>query len=176
MSRDALEVCREALRMASEAGARISFDPNMRPELLPPDRAREAFAPFIKAADILLPTADELLLLTGEATEADAVGLLLREKPGRIIAVTRGAEGCSVYAENQAVDAPGFAVDEIDPTGAGDCFDAGFLTALLEGMALDEAARLANACGALAVTEKGPMAGAKSRAEVEEFIASNERA
>ena len=174
MSQRALDVCREALRMALDAGALISFDPNLRPELLPADQARDAFAPFVAAADVLLPTADELLLLTGEATENDAVNLLLREKPRRVIVVTRGADGCTVYAKGERLDVAGFAVDEVDPTGAGDCFDAGFATGLLEGMALDEAARLANACGALAVTAKGPMAGAMARGAVEEFIASNE--
>ena len=77
MSERALEVCREALDMATAAGALISFDPNLRPELLPPDQARVAFADFIAAADVLLPTADELLLLTDTAREADAVAQLL---------------------------------------------------------------------------------------------------
>ena len=75
--------------------------------------------------------------------------------------------------DGERLDVAGFAVDEIDPTGAGDCFDAGFLCGLLEGMALDEAARLANACGALAVTAKGPMAGAMTRTDVERFMASS---
>ena len=61
----------------------------------------------------------------------------------------------------------GFPAAEIDPTGAGDCFDAGVLAELLAGKSPAEAAALANACGALAVSVKGPMSGAKSRAEVE---------
>ena len=65
---------------------------------------------------------------------------------------------------------PAYDANEIDPTGAGDCFDAAFITGVLEEMPVREAAQLANACGALAVTEKGPMAGAKSRAAVERFI------
>ena len=173
MSPAALDVCSQALRMAREAGALISFDPNLRPELLPIDQARTAFAPFIAAADVLLPTAEELLPLTGAGREADAVAALLHESPGRVIVLTRGAAGCTVYSSGERLDVAGFAVDEIDPTGAGDCFDAGFLCGLLEGMALDEAARLANACGALAVTAKGPMAGAMTRTDVERFMASS---
>ena len=68
------------------------------------------------------------------------------------------------------MDVTGYAVEEIDPTGAGDCFDAAFITGVLEGMPMREAAQLANACGALAVTAKGPMAGARKRAEAELFI------
>jgi sugar/nucleoside kinase (ribokinase family) len=70
---------------------------------------------------------------------------------------------------------PGFDVEEIDPTGAGDCFDAGFLVSWLEGAGPLSAARFANACGALAVTARGPMAGAKTRTEVEAFMQKAER-
>ena len=170
MSENALHVCRQALDMAQDAGALISFDPNLRPELLPPDQARIAFEPFIAAADILIPSAEELLQLTATSTVADAVDLLLAQRPDRRIVVTRGALGCSVYTAEGSVDAPGFPADEIDPTGAGDCFDAGFITALLQGKTVAEAAQLGNACGALTVNAKGPMAGAKGRADVERFI------
>ena len=171
MSAAALRVCREALRLAVEAGALISFDPNLRPELLPPEEARIAFAEFMSAAAVLLPTADELLQLTAAGSIDGAVDMLLAECPERIIVVTHGADGCAVYSAAGAVNVPGCAVKEVDPTGAGDCFDAGFLSALLAGKSPLEAARLANACGALAVTVKGPMAGAMTRAEVERFLA-----
>lgn len=170
MSEAVLSVCQEALELAQEAGALISFDPNLRPELLPPEAARIAFAPFIAAADILLPTEAELLQLTGADSFEEAIDLLMTARPERRIVVTRGAAGCSIFKKAARLDVPGFAVDEVDPTGAGDCFDAAFVSGLLGGLPLREAARLANACGALAVTEKGPMAGAKSRADVERFM------
>ena len=170
MSGSVLTVCKEALVMALEAGALISFDPNLRPELLPAEEARIAFAPFIDAADIFLPTETELLQLINASTTEEAIEELLRARPDRKIVVTRGAAGCSVYTKDALMDISGYAADEIDPTGAGDCFDAGFLAGLLEGKSLREAAQLANACGALAVSAKGPMAGAKSRAIVENFM------
>ncbi len=171
MSAQARDVCREALDMARAAGALISFDPNLRPQLLPLAAARECFAPFIAAADILLPTAEELLQLTGAATSDAAAAELLAQRRGRIIVMTRGANGCAVFTDAARLDSPGFAVTELDPTGAGDCFDAGFLCELLRGQPLAAAARYANACGALAVTAMGPMAGARPRADVEAFLA-----
>ena len=170
MSEAALAVGHEALAMARNAGALISFDPNLRPELLPAHRARVAFAPFIASADIFLPTEAELLQLTNGDSEEAAIADLLRARAERAIVVTRGAQGCSVYTRNERINVPGYVVQEVDPTGAGDCFDAGFLAGLLEGMPLREAAQLANACGALAVSAKGPMAGANSRAAVERFM------
>lgn len=172
MSGDVLRVCQAALRMAIEAGALVSFDPNLRPELLGADEARVAFADFMTAADILLPTAEELLQLTGRDSIDQAAGKLIAERAERTIVVTRGAAGCTVYDKSGAVDVPGFAVNEIDPTGAGDCFDAGYLSAWLNGEPAVAAARFGNACGALAVTAKGPMAGAKGRADVARFMES----
>ena len=170
MSGDALAVCRRALELAQRAGALISFDPNLRPEMMSPQQAQVAFAPFIAAADILIPTEEELLQLTAASALDEAIDHLLAERPGRIIAVTRGAAGCSVYTADGRIDAAGFPAQEIDPTGAGDCFDAGFITALLEGQTVAEAARLGNACGALTVSAKGPMTGAKGRADVQRFM------
>lgn len=170
MSDAVLSVCHKALDMAINAGAQISFDPNLRPELLPPDKARIAFAPFIAAADIFLPTEAELLQLSGAVTANDAVAELLAKRPDRRIVVTRGEDGCSVFTADGRIDVAGYAVREVDPTGAGDCFDAGFISGILEGMPIREAAQLGNACGALAVSARGPMAGAKSRAEVDRFM------
>jgi sugar/nucleoside kinase (ribokinase family) len=169
---DALALGERMLRLAREAGAVISFDPNLRPQLLPASAAKQAFAPFAATADVLLPTAEEAMLLTGEATPQAAAEALLAAKPGRIVVITHGAAGCTVYAEGSAVQVPGFIVDEIDPTGAGDCFDAGFLVHWLAGAPPAQAARLANACGALAVMQRGPMAGAATTAQLRTFLAT----
>ncbi len=170
MSEAVLSVCHKALDMAINAGALISFDPNLRPELLASEKARIAFAPFIAAADIFLPTEAELLQLSGAKSVEDAIADLLAERLDRRIVVTRGADGCSVFTADGRMDVAAYAVDEVDPTGAGDCFDAAFISGILEGMPIREAAQLGNACGALAVSAKGPMAGAKSRAAVERFM------
>lgn len=173
MSPQTLQTGLAALAKAQAAGALISFDPNLRPEMLPPDEAREAFAPLLSAADVLLPTEEELLLLTGERSVESAVRALHAQKPQRIIVMTQGAGGCTVYTAEDAIHAPGYPVQEVDPTGAGDCFDAGFLMGWLRGDALDAAARQANACGALAVTKQGPMAGAQPLQAVQQFMAQH---
>ncbi|MEL6268934.1 MAG: sugar kinase, partial [Chloroflexota bacterium] len=166
----ALQTARDALAMAQAGGLKFSFDPNLRPELLSVEAAKEAFAPFMAAADVLIPTADELVQLTGADSVAGAVASLREQKPERVIVVTQGADGCTIYDENGARHIPGFAVEEVDPTGAGDCFDAGFLVRWLAGDRVAEAARWANACGALAVTKQGPMAGAETLAVVRAFM------
>jgi sugar/nucleoside kinase (ribokinase family) len=88
----------------------------------------------------------------------------------RVVVISQGSAGCIVYTARGSEHIPAYRVEEIDPTGAGDCFDAGFLVRWLEGAAPADAARFGSACGALAVTARGPMAGAKLRAEVETFM------
>lgn len=167
---DALATARHALALAQQAGAQFSFDPNLRPQLMPNARARDVFAPFVAAADVIIPTDEEARLLTGTDTTEDAVAALLADRPSRVVIVTRGADGCAVYTRDGAVHVPAFPVDEVDPTGAGDCFDAGFLFRWLAGDPPAEAARFANACGALAVTQQGTMSGARSLDEVWAFM------
>ncbi len=170
---DALNMGIRAVELAQAAGAKISFDPNLRPQLMPVDYARAAFAPIIAAADVILPTAEEACLLTGTSTLPNAIRVLLR--PERVIIVTRGADGCIIYTSDapDGIPVAGFPVTEVDPTGAGDCFDAGFLVRWLEGAPVIDAARFANACGALAVTHQGPAEGALDRAAVEAFLRSH---
>jgi tagatose kinase len=188
MHNGALQTGLRALELAQAAGAKISFDPNIRPQLMAPDRARHAFAPFIEAADVLIPSYEELLLL-GDAYHIEPVVQdLLDDKPELVVVVTNGAEGCmvmtisNIFADELPELGPGtqvdpingYAVTEVDPTGAGDCFDAGFLVRWLAGDSPSTAAEFANACGALAVTAQGPMAGAKTLAEVQTFMRDNQ--
>jgi sugar/nucleoside kinase (ribokinase family) len=176
----ALAVGERALALAQAAGALISFDPNLRPQLISPEQAREAFRPFLDAAHFILPTAEEALLITGEAAADSAAARLLAGAHARAVVLTHGAHGCTVYTRDALhtrdalpIAVPAFPADEIDPTGAGDCFDAGFLVSVLRGLSFAEAARFGCACGALAVGRRGPMAGARPAAEVEALLSAH---
>jgi sugar/nucleoside kinase (ribokinase family) len=162
--------CYEACRLVKEAGGRISFDPNLRPELLGGEEAlRRICAPVLEAAYVVLPSGAESELLAGVQGAEHACQALLDRGP-QVVALKRGAEGCSIFTRDGRVDVPAFKVEAVDPTGAGDCFDAGFVVGLLEDMPLPEVGRLANACGALGATVKGPMEGAFPRPVVAEFM------
>jgi sugar/nucleoside kinase (ribokinase family) len=75
------------------------------------------------------------------------------------IVVKRGSRGCTVYSRAGKIDVPPYRVQEVDPTGAGDCFDAGFICGLLEARPLEDCARMAAAAGALNAAAFGPMEG-----------------
>ena len=167
-SASAKEACYRAMRLLPQ-DAFVSFDANIRPELLTVDQIRTLVQPAIKRANVIMPSLTEAAMLTG--LETDEQGCQQWANEGKIVVLKMGAKGCRIYSGHEVIDAPGFAVKEIDPTGAGDCFCAGFTVALREGMPLEEAGRFANAVGALAVTKLGPMEGAPSRQEVMELLA-----
>jgi sugar/nucleoside kinase (ribokinase family) len=169
-----LAVCdssRDACYRAMEylpSGARLSFDPNIRPELLSVDEIRTLCAPVLERCDLFLPSIGEATMLTGAASDEDGCRMLA--STGKIVVLKQGAAGCRIFSEGTDITVPAFAVEEVDPTGAGDSFSAAFTVALLEGMDLPAAGRFANAVGALAVTQKGPMEGAPTRDEVVELL------
>ena len=90
--------------------------------------------------------------------------------PLEVIVLKRGSRGCTVYTPQGAEEVPAFEVTEVDPTGAGDCFDAGFLCGQLEGRTLCESARMAAAVGAINAQAFGPMEGRISTDSVAEFL------
>lgn len=97
-------------------------------------------------------------MLTGADDDEAAARDLAR--PGRTVALKRGEKGSVVFQAGERFEAAAFPVVEVDPTGAGDCYDAAFLVGMLRGWDLSQVARFANAAGALAVTRLGPMEGA----------------
>lgn len=153
------------------AGAKVSFDPNIRPEVLRVEEIRALCRPVLARADVFLPSRGEAMLFTGETSDEAGCRKLAAE--GKIVVLKQGAAGCRIFHRDEDISVPGFAVEEVDPTGAGDAFCAGFTVALREGMPLREAGLFANAVGALAVTQQGPMEGVPSHAEVSAFLAQN---
>jgi len=167
-SEGARSACYQAVEWTKAAGGRVSLDPNLRPELLGAEHVRRICRPVLQAADIVLPSGKEASMLTGIHDPEEAAMALTGE--GRIVALKRGAGGSIVFTSCERLAVPAFPVEEVDPTGAGDCYGAAFLVGLLEGWPLTQVARSANAVGALATTRLGPMEGVPMREEVEAFI------
>jgi sugar/nucleoside kinase (ribokinase family) len=167
----AREACYKAMRCLP-AGARLSFDPNIRPEVLSVAQIRELCQPVIARADVVLPSLGEAMMFTGAAS--DEAGCREWASQGKLVVLKQGAAGCHIFSADGDVQVPAYTVDEIDPTGAGDSFCAGVTVGLLEGMDLPVMGRFANAVGALAVTKKGPMEGAPTREQVAALMAGDE--
>ncbi len=154
----------DAVEVFAAAGARISFDPNIRFELLQGRSVGDIVGPVLRRCSLLFPGERELAILGGREDPREGARALFDAYPLQLVVLKRGREGCTVLSRTDSVDVPAFRVREVDPTGAGDCFDAGFLCGLLEGRDPAGAAGLASAVGALNAQAFGPMEGRISTA------------
>lgn len=142
------ETAIEAVRRVKLAGGRVSVDPNIRAEASTRD-VMASIRAIARQADVLLPSEGEL----------DALGLDEAElvDAGAVICTTLGARGARVRCGALDVHVPAPASDEVDPTGAGDIFAAGFVAATLGGADPVEAARRGCEVAAPSVEILGPM-------------------
>lgn len=125
------------------------------------------------AVDYLTPNETELRILTGnlppEATTQQRVATLV-ESCGCTVIHKHGADGAYIGDGAGLRHVPGFTVDVVDTTAAGDTFNAGFAAGLVLDLPLDEAVRMANAAGALAVTAFGAQGGMPGMQELKAFL------
>jgi fructokinase len=171
----AWDIMEHAIATIKGRGGSVSFDPNLRKELLGHRQTLERFEKLIDMADLILPSGDELFVAAGVDEEAAAIQALFGRKVSEV-ALKRGSGGSSFFgADGARVDCPAFAVEEVDPTGAGDCFGGAYVACRRLGMPAAKALEYGNAAGARNVTVKGPMEGAGSRAELDAFIVGTQR-
>lgn len=171
----AWEVIERAAQVIKGRGGSLSLDPNLRKELRHDDETEARFARLVDMADLLLPSGEELERAAGVEGEEAALARLF-ERGVAEVALKRGARGATCFrADGTRLDAPAFVVEEVDPTGAGDCFGGAYVACRRLGMGPAEALGYGNAAGARNVTVRGPMEGAGTRAELDRFIATTER-
>jgi sugar/nucleoside kinase (ribokinase family) len=144
-----------ALASARAAGATTSLDTNWDPA----ERWRdERLSAAIAQADLLLPNETEALALSG-ASSASAAVLSLADAGPQVV-VKLGARGVLVASGSELHQVSLPPVTPVDTTGAGDCFNAGLIAGLLQGLPLPRAAALGCAAGALSTGALGGTAGA----------------
>ena len=172
----------EAVSIAREAGAQISYDVNYRPSLWKePAEAIERALAIIPSVDLLKVNEMELKLLAGcEDFESAARSLLELGPP--LCVVTLGPRGSFFQARAGSGFVPAFPVHTVDATGCGDAFVAGLLCQLLaEGQSvatitpdrLRQALLYANAVGALTAQTQGVIPALPTAAQVEDFLAQS---
>lgn len=159
-----------AVEVVRKKGGTISFDPNVRSEMLNSSDLRSRLSHILEATDVFLPSDSELMLFTDAQTDREAIADIM-SRGVRAIVHKKGALGARYVDRNEDISMPAFSVNEVDPTGAGDIFGATFVTGWLAQLPALENLRRAVAAGAIAVTRKGPMEGVSTMAEIESFLA-----
>lgn len=155
------EAIEKAVNLAHKYDKLVSFDPNIRIEL---GLSRE-YLETIK--NIALKSK---IILSGEK-ELSIIGEEINKKE-KIIVIKKGKKGAEAYYKDKVYKVDPLKVEEVDPTGAGDCFDAGFVASILQGHTIEDALKRANIIGALSVTKKGPMEGVVDKSTLENMLCS----
>jgi 2-dehydro-3-deoxygluconokinase len=157
-----------AAATARDAGVRVSYDVNYRSRLWEPSAAQAATEALLPLVDVLFVGHDEANALWGWETDT-ALEQLSKVGPSEVI-LKLGADGCAAVINGEQLTSPGFPARQLDPIGAGDAFDAGYLAATLWGWAPEKRLRAANAMGAFCVQNLGDYEGLPSRRELDAFL------
>jgi sugar/nucleoside kinase (ribokinase family) len=157
----------QVLARAREQGATTSVDTNFDPA-----RAWRGVAALLGQTDVVMPNAAELLALTGATglDEAARVALGL----GCRVALKNGADGGVLWESPEVVHrVPAPPTTPLDTTGAGDSFDAGFISGMLDGLSGEECLARAVLCGTLSTRAVGGTAAQATRAELDDATRSS---
>lgn len=157
----------EALAIARQAGVRVMLDPAPVPDGgLPRDVLSGTF--------LLTPNREEVSALTGmnvdDPATAEVAGRLLVQQGTEVVCITLGMQGAVLVTGDGALWFPGFHVEAVDGTAAGDAFNGALAALLLEGARIDECLRAATAAGALAATVAGAQPSLPVRADVQRLL------
>lgn len=165
--RDTVEA---AIRLAREAGLTVSYDANARPQLRDSSWLRETFRSTVPLVDILFLSEQDAELLFPQQGIRETMESLADQGP-RIVVLARGERGCLLAADGAPPgEVPGWEVEAVDTTGAGDAFAGAFLAEWIRGAEAEEAARLANAAAALSTTGRGAVTPLPRRKDVERLL------
>ncbi len=160
-----LDGIEKAALVAAEHGTKV---------ILNPAPARKLPDSLLAVVDVITPNETEVEVLTGIAVtddhSAQCAANKLHDKGIEIVLITLGSKGVWVSQKEQSELIPGFNVDAIDTTAAGDTFNGALATGLLEGMSLTSAIQFANAAAAISVTRFGAQTSIPTRSEIETLV------
>ena len=156
-----------AMRALVEAARRVEALVCMDCQATPATLDTPGVAETLRSIDIFLPNASEAEQLTGAANAEQAAEILSTLVP--LVVIKMGPQGALARTQDCMVRSPALEVEVVDTTGAGDCFNAGFLYSHLKGQPLDISLRTGNICGGLSTTASGT-GSVPSKDEIEKYL------
>ncbi len=158
-----------AIEAAKKHGTKIAYDTNYRPLLWPPARAAATMRAAMDSVDYAFPGLEDAAALTG-LTDPDAILDYYLALGPKVAVLKMGEAGAYLGTPDRRVRIPGFPVQALDATGAGDTFCGAFLARTLAGDSPESAARYACVAAALKCTGYGAVAPIPSPAQVWEAM------
>ncbi len=154
----------ELFRKMKEAKLTTSLDTNDDPE----DRWGEDLNEVLRYVDVFLPNEREARKIAGTEDLREAIARLAEQV--RVLVVKLGPRGALARRGEEEVTAPPLVVEAIDPVGAGDSFDAGFLHQYVRGADLSTCLAYGNLAGALSTTCPGGTEAFRDRMHFQQFF------
>jgi 2-dehydro-3-deoxygluconokinase len=161
-----------AAREARRAGVWVSFDVNYRSKLWSPESAKGFAEELLPEVDLLF-VGDEEARALWKRDDKEFIRELAQKGPQEVV-LKRGGDGSMLLFEGRVLEQPTFDVPEVDPVGAGDAFNAGYLAGHLWEWGPEERLRLANAMGAMSVATLGDYEGLPDERELRSFLEGTE--
>jgi len=163
-----------AVEIAAESGVPVCFDVNMRPSLWASvEQAREACQPVLDRVTILKLSVDDADILFGQRDPEAIFSAAAGRVP--ICLLTDGSRGAWFQnADGTGEHVPAFAIEAVEPTGAGDAFTAAVVSRYLASQHVPTRDDIvfASAAGAITATRIGAIESLPTRAEIEQFLNS----
>ncbi|PSL03635.1 2-keto-3-deoxygluconate kinase [Haloactinopolyspora alba] len=154
IGRSACDAVFQAVERARAADTIVTYDPNIRPKLWPLHEARAVTRYTAAMCDVVMPNLEEGRLLTGRDDPYD-IAMELLELGAPLAVLKMGSAGAVVASAADYTRVPALDVRAVDPTGAGDTFNAAFAVATVEGRSPAAAALLGSAAAAHVVQGLG---------------------
>jgi sugar/nucleoside kinase (ribokinase family) len=154
----------EIFRRIKAAGLTISLDTNDDPD----DGWKSGLQEALRYVDVFMPNGREAQKITGAGDVETAAAALAEYVP--LVVVKVGEAGAIAWRGRERLASPGMRVDFVDPVGAGDSFDAGFLSQYVRGADLEQCLATANRAGAFSTTRPGGTEAFRDRPRLQEFF------
>ncbi|WP_127956663.1 sugar kinase [Serratia microhaemolytica] len=163
-----------AFTLARQAGVTTLLDADVTPQQIEPLVALADHAAFSEPGLLRMTGESEVergLRMAKALSATNGLSSAENDKNGQVY-VTKGKQGCFWLQDNQLHHQPGFKVDVVDTTGAGDVFHGALAVALASQPTIAEAVRYANAVAALKCTRPGGRAGIPTKEQADAFLAA----
>jgi len=158
--------CAQAAKWARKAGIPVVADL---------DTVYKKVEQLFPLIDYLIASANFLPAVTGHNDPFRVLENMAHEYKIHAPGMTLGRDGALVYSEGRFYYSPGFVVETVDTTGAGDIFHGAFAYGLLQGWAIERILDFSNAMAGLNCTQVGARGGIATRAEAEKLMAAGAR-
>lgn len=161
----------KTMNMLKSHGVKISFDPNVRLEMVKDDSVWGILREVMNNASVFMPGVSELKFFMNEQDIDKAIAKAFESPALEVLVLKDGSRGSRIYSrKGLEVTQPIYKVVQADATGAGDSYDGAFISGLVEGKSLADAAKMGAAAGALNAAAFGPMEGKISPETVKAMI------